>query len=910
MSTTTPMNYDGSRWVRVDLHLHSPGAYSFKFPADLKPEQIEKVAQAYVRQLKQQSIEVAAITDYQQIRPEWFLPIRDAALADGIYVYPGVELSFGGTAGGKRGLHILAIFPYDANIDTINHTIDKRLDGSNTEKILSTDGNHRELAPEKPLTLCLPEFRKETGALLIAAHPKEDKGLFNSYSFGEAAKLIAAIAPDAIENFNDDDRKRLADTGKINLSILNGIPGVENSDNHNITEIGTKTRSDGTPRATYLKLSVLDDLNAIRLALRDREILARVGNLPEAEYTRIESVEIDGAGFLGNLKLAFSPELNVLVGGRGTGKSALLEALRYVLDLPAYSPTEYRENLIAYALGSGGKVSVRVHRVMEGGSPQQYILERASNESPRVYRMSGGDPQVVNLPIADVLGEQELPLFFGQKEIYDVTKSPNLLRRLLDEIIGRTAQRQLIEIRKIEAELRRNAHDILERRQRLERREEIEKRLVEIEHEEQLYREQGILEKMERATALTRDDERLKRTQSVPSTLANEWQGLKEDTAGRLQQILSDLAEAESEQKNLLAEARQSIETLQLEFVNIFEQGRQAHIRAQNALDEILTRWQLGRQPLDEEIRRIKQEFGEHALNPDRLIDMTAERQRLLPELERLKRLEKEIATRQEEREKLKEKLREAQRKAFKLRKEQAEKITEQLRDRVRIQVEHRALRMEYTESLSAFFSGSRISRESFSQMAHSVPDGIELANLAQQGKSVLMEKTHISDAYADRLLNFLNERDERWFELELIAAEDNVQIELNLNGNWQRLQKLSDGQRATAMLLILLTQSNRPMLVDQPEDDLDNRFIFDDVVQMLRAQKGLRQLITATHNPNIPVLAHAELVLGLEAESEKMQITKQGGMDNHNIQDFVRKVMEGGEEAFRRRAEKYGMEI
>lgn len=235
---------------------------------------------------------------------------------------------------------------------------------------------------------------------------------------------------------------------------------------------------------------------------------------------------------------------------------------------------------------------------------------------------------------------------------------------------------------------------------------------------------------------------------------------------------------------------------------------------------------------------------------------------------------------------------------------------SDNLRNRVRIQVEHRALQMEYAESLSVFFSGSRISRESFSQIAHSVPDGIELANLARQGKSVLMEETRLSDAYADRLLNFLNEKDERWFDLELLAAEDDVQIELNLNGNWQRLQKLSDGQRATAMLLILLTQTNRPMLVDQPEDDLDNRFIFDDVVQMLRAQKGLRQLIAATHNPNIPVLAHAELVLGLEAESNKMQIAKQGGMDKDDIQDFVRKVMEGGEEAFRRRAEKYGMEI
>ena len=910
MNTNAQMDYSGSRWVRVDLHLHSPGVQSFKYPDNLNSSQKDEIVRRYVQQLKDQGIEVAAITDYQQIRPEWFIPIRDAAREVGIYVYPGVELSFGGGKAGKYGLHLLAIFPNDADIDKNNDVINKYLDDTIETPIIQDDGKHRELEPRDSLEECLPRFQQTTGCLFIFAHPNESSGLLKSYQPSAAANLVAKVQPEAIENF-EKERKRL-DNPRYTLSKndLQRIASIENSDNHSIEEIGAKTRSDGTPRATWLKLSALDDLRAIRLALRDWEILARVGHCPQAQYTCIEAIEIDGAGFLGNLSLAFSPELNVLVGGRGTGKSALLETLRYALDLPAYSPTDYRENLIVHALGSGGKVSVRVRRVVEGVVPQRYVFERASSESPHVYRIAADERQAVNLPIADVLGEQELPLFFGQKEIYDVTKSPNLLRRLLDEIIGRTAQRQLSEIRKIEAELQQNARNILDRRQRLERREEIEKRLAEIEHEEQLFREQGILEKMERATALTRDEERLKRAQSVPESLASEWQDLKEGTAQRLQQVFSDLAQAESEQKSLLAEARQAIETLQSEFAGLLGQGQQTHIRAQSALDEIFTRWQSGRQPLDEEIRRVKQEFGERSLNPDRLIEMTSERQHLLPELERLKQIEQEIAARQDERRVMKERLREAYRKAFKLRLEQAEKISKQLDGRVRISVDHRGLRKEYAETLVTYFTGSKISRESLAQIAYAVPDGIELADLAHQGKQALRERTNISEKYADRLINFLNEKEERWFDLEHLASEDDVQIELNLNRNWQRLQKLSDGQRATAMLLILLTQSNRPMLVDQPEDDLDNRFIFDDVVQMLRSQKGQRQLIAATHNPNIPVLAHAELVLGLEAESDKMQITKQGGMDDHNIQDFVRKVMEGGEEAFRRRAEKYGMEI
>jgi tRNA pseudouridine(55) synthase len=148
--------------------------------------------------------------------------------------------------------------------------------------------------------------------------------------------------------------------------------------------------------------------------------------------------------------------------------------------------------------------------------------------------------------------------------------------------------------------------------------------------------------------------------------------------------------------------------------------------------------------------------------------------------------------------------------------------------------------------------------------------------------------------------------RGKRAYEL----VRQNVEVELKVNNLFLTLEKLSAGQRATAMLLILLSQINRILVIDQPEDDLDNRFVFEDVVQVLRTQKGHRQLIVATHNPNIPVLGHAEMVIGLEAQDNRAIIPIQGGIDQSKVQDIVRKVMEGGEEAFRRRAEKYGMEI
>ena len=110
--------------------------------------------------------------------------------------------------------------------------------------------------------------------------------------------------------------------------------------------------------------------------------------------------------------------------------------------------------------------------------------------------------------------------------------------------------------------------------------------------------------------------------------------------------------------------------------------------------------------------------------------------------------------------------------------------------------------------------------------------------------------------------------------ELEELDLPATTSIELNVAGegqspSWQMLDDLSTGQKATAVLLLLLLESDAPLLVDQPEDDLDNRFITDGIVPKMREEKLRRQFIFSTHNANIPVLGDAELILGLSAEGE-----------------------------------------
>ncbi len=153
--------------------------------------------------------------------------------------------------------------------------------------------------------------------------------------------------------------------------------------------------------------------------------------------------------------------------------------------------------------------------------------------------------------------------------------------------------------------------------------------------------------------------------------------------------------------------------------------------------------------------------------------------------------------------------------------------------------------------------------------------------------------------------------------ELEALPQVVATGIELNvaLRGTpvWRRIEDLSRGQKATAILLLLLLPSEAPLVVDQPEDDLDNRFIADDVVPAIRQTKAERQYILTTHNANVPVLADAELIAGLtpvgdagSAGTAEVLPENCGSIDKASVCDLVEQQLEGGHEAFEERRRRY----
>ena len=189
------------------------------------------------------------------------------------------------------------------------------------------------------------------------------------------------------------------------------------------------------------------------------------------------------------------------------------------------------------------------------------------------------------------------------------------------------------------------------------------------------------------------------------------------------------------------------------------------------------------------------------------------------------------------------------------------------------------------------------------------------LAAACREGKEELVRQYGLPAAQAERLAQSGTDFIARTEELEL-PATTSVRLNVAREGEtpvWKKLDELSTGQKATAVLLLLLLDAKGPLVVDQPEDDLDNRFITEYIVPKVKEQKKRRQFAFATHNANIPVLGDAELIAGLVppviVAGTEVHLPDEniGSIDSEKVCELVEETLEGGRDAFELRRLKYG---
>jgi len=240
----------------------------------------------------------------------------------------------------------------------------------------------------------------------------------------------------------------------------------------------------------------------------------------------------------------------------------------------------------------------------------------------------------------------------------------------------------------------------------------------------------------------------------------------------------------------------------------------------------------------------------------------------------------------------------------FALRKQIAERLSSQFPS-IRVTVTQAAELQEYQELVTEALKGSGVRQGPTAERLCQVFLPTELAEVvAANDLSTLMQRSGLDQERSKKILNALRNGGTH-YTIETVALNDRPCIELLDGDTFKQSTHLSTGQRCTTILPILLTQSERPLLIDQPEDNLDNAFVYETIVRALQTIKGTRQVIFVTHNPNIPVLGEAERVFVFSSDGQHSILKQVGTVDQCRVQ--IENILEGGREAFLKRKDRYG---
>jgi hypothetical protein len=276
----------------------------------------------------------------------------------------------------------------------------------------------------------------------------------------------------------------------------------------------------------------------------------------------------------------------------------------------------------------------------------------------------------------------------------------------------------------------------------------------------------------------------------------------------------------------------------------------------------------------------------------------------LLFKSKRIEEIGQQIRLHQQSRDRLLATLSEHRDRRFEIRSKVAEMLNHDLSPTIRITVAQNADQEEYRKLLETHLRGASVQHSRVAQALSGSLTPEELGELIRRAEpQLLVMKGNINPDQARKIIPELASP-ERLMELEIVDLDDLPKIELNDNGVYKNSAGLSTGQKCTAILPILLFDSANPLLVDQPEDNLDNRYVYECVVESVKKVKTKRQLIFVTHNPNIPVLGDAELVIVMQSDGSQGGVRKSGTVDECKLE--IVNLLEGGADAFRLRGERY----
>lgn len=924
--------HKGLKWHKCDFHLHTPASNCF-LDKEITPEE-------WVSRAIEQELDCVAVTDHNTYL--WIDKIKEAAKGTGLTVFPGVEITCD-----TSKVHLLIIFDTCKTSDDVRNFLIRA--GFNGDSIDNSE------AFTSNSIFDIAELAKKEGAITIPAHIDSFAGLggisfanlrdFFSKDYINAVQVVHKEFLDSnliskenielkdclIEYYDGKPIDHSTITNWHNVvksaidthcSILtfSDNPSAENKAKHGLHGIGSNY--------SWIKMDQEPSLEGIRQSFLLPKL--RIKNKFESPMSPfklpplwIKSIKVNNSTITDHsnpFEVIFSPQLNTIVGGRGSGKSSILRFIRGV-----FNRTEELKELVEI-LEDHNNFYTRTNPNTNKGVLKQdtnieieFIRNNILHKiiSTNIQDSSNQDIQILKFDYEgndweEIYDSEYMDFFefehYSQKQIFEIAQKPNALRERIDKaIVGMNELK--IKRNNINKEFLETSASIRTINSFISEKIKIEIQIKDLDSNIKKLQASGIADLLTEKESFIKEEHSLNEFKSslkdkkehlellignfnindidyslfskdsklalepISHSLINKFNIIKDSLEDNLKKII-DL-EIEYEQKVNVSQWKQKYSDINA----LFKQKK--NILEESGIDDILS---------------FERFMGEKSMLEDRLSDINSkleQRENLLQKRADLNLsfldISKEITT---------------LRASFLKKVVTDDKISVKIlpfrnKDDFQIQLrkilqrENNTFKGDIDKLIEIVFNGN---------VQHKIIDfRNEILSIRNNNDT--------KNEYSSRFIDLIKGMDDAQIDaIELLLPEDEIEIKYRANDNspFQLLSTASPGQKTTAILTLILSYGNIPLILDQPEDDLDNRLVYDLIVDRLSQAKEERQLIVVTHNANIPVNSDAEFIISMSSNENILKILTSGTVDKNDIKKEICDVMEGGEKAFNMRFERY----
>ncbi len=837
----------------------------------------------------EEGIKVLGIADHGSV--EDIEAIRRVAEPHGIVVFPGFEVA------SSEQAHFVCLFPEDMDLRDLHGQMTVGF-GIDTQK------------PEAPVNHTAQQILKKVedlGGFAFAAHATNDDGVLKQrlHNIWRSPDLTAAQIPGSVEDLKP------AESGFFYKVVKNKDENYTRGKplaiiNARDIETPVTLRH---PSASCLVKMTRPCFASFKQAFFDPESRIRLNSdTPQHHASAIEGIKVVG-GYLDGLDIVLSDHLNAIIGGRGTGKSTLIECIRFALGIRPLGKHAQRQHdeTIKENLGKDkAQVVLRLRSASMHG--RRFSVSRRHGDSPIVKDENGA---IVPFNPGDLLPRFEC---FGQNEIYEITQEASDQRKLLARFLQTSDSDHEAKLADIRKKLAENSQSII---RAIQQKAEIEadvEQLPKLEAKAEHYKSLGLEEKLKIVPLLEKERQLSTKAKEDISRISDAIEYAREGLPDST--FLSDKALANLPDASILRQQRETLDKLRASVKRLLEEAINSARLAQGehqVLDtQLLEKVQQKEADLEKHFKQIPESQGKSGReigNDYKSILQAIER--IQPKKTKLQQRQAQLDALWSERQSLLAELGDTLSERASNLKQALKRLHRKLKGKLRLDMKVEGDRSPLLDFLkNCNLEG--IGEKRLAWVLECEASSVRLASIIRHGRDTLLEQDWGVVPTAAEALTRLPEN--KLLELEELALPDHVTIELNVahedaQEQYRPLERLSTGQQCTAILHLLLLDNQDPLILDQPEDNLDNAFIAERIVAELRKAKLDRQFLFATHNANIPVFGDAEWIGVFEADDDQATISDrhQGAIDLPEVQKLAADILEGGRNAFDQRRMKYG---